>query len=221
MSYWSIHCRDFAPGGPLAPFADDIEDALDAVERHVGTLVEPFTLEIFIQAGAGNVIPERGFVGYGPRPGAIYFTFDPANPNMARNLGAPLQRMIAHEYHHAMRWYGAGYGRTLIEAMVSEGLAGRFVVELFGSEPEPWEQALPASALPPFAAKALADGDSPLYDHAAWFFGRGSLPRWVGYTLGWALVGQHLESHRSARPSRMAGTPAREFVPSLRALARP
>jgi Predicted Zn-dependent protease (DUF2268) len=220
MSNWSIHCRDFAPDGPLAPFVDDIEDALGAVERRVAALVEPFALDIFIQADAGNVIPERGFVGYAPAPGAIYFTFDPANPNMAPNLGAPLERMIAHEYHHAMRWYGVGYGRTLIEALVSEGLAGRFVEELFASEPEPWERALPATALPPFAARALAEGDTPVYDHASWFFGRGSLPRWVGYTLGWALVGHHLKRRHSARPSRMAATPARDFLPSLQATAR-
>lgn len=39
-------------------------------------------------------------------------------------------------------------------------------------------------------AAALTD---PGYDHNAWFFGTGGhRPRWLGYTLGYQLVGQWL-----------------------------
>jgi len=167
MPHWSIHLPHLAPDEALGPLIDDIEWAIDTVERRVATVAQPFTLDIFVQCSDGNVIPELGYVGYSPGPGAIYLTFDPANANLRRSLGAPLGRMIAHECHHAMRWREVGYGRTLLEALVSEGLAGHFVRELYQSEPEPWERALPASALAPFAAEALRDGDALTYDHAA------------------------------------------------------
>ncbi|MFX5570653.1 DUF2268 domain-containing putative Zn-dependent protease [Acinetobacter baumannii] len=28
------------------------------------------------------------------------------------------------------------------------------------------------------------------HDHGAWFFGTGALPRWVGYSLGYQMVGR-------------------------------
>jgi Predicted Zn-dependent protease (DUF2268) len=217
MSVWSIHCPN--PPGPLEPFLDDIDEAFRAAERRVSTVATPFALDIFMRSEPGAVIPERGYVGYAPSPGAVYFTFDPDNPNLPGNLGAPLERMIAHEFHHALRWYGAGYGRTLLEALVSEGLAGRFVHEIFGSDAEPWECAMPRTGLVAYAERALLEGDATQYDHAAWFYGRGNLPRWVGYTLGWELVGHYLRRNRAARPSRMAGTRAEDFLPALRALA--
>jgi hypothetical protein len=180
--------------------------------------VRPLALDIFVQPGKG-VIPELGYVGYAPKAGIIYLTLDPDNPKLSRNLGAPLERQITHEFHHALRWFGPGYGRTLLEALVSEGLAGQFVHEIFGSEPEPWECALPRTALPLYAQRALREGETPQYDHAAWFFGRGDLPRWLGYTLGWELVGEFLKRRPDDRPSQMAALPALAFLPALRALA--
>ncbi|KGB21940.1 hypothetical protein AtDm6_2706 [Acetobacter tropicalis] len=35
------------------------------------------------------------------------------------------------------------------------------------------------------------------YDHSRWFFGRGSIPRWFGYTLGYEIVGNWLITVRA------------------------
>ena len=87
---------------------------------------------------------------------------------------------------------GPGYGRTLGEALISEGLAGRFTGWLLNSPPEPWEQAVGEDVLrahAPDAAMLQAADD----DHAAWFFGvSGRLPRWFGYTLGYRLADEWL-----------------------------
>lgn len=40
----------------------------------------------------------------------------------------------------SLRLDGQGYGSTLGEFIVSEGLAGQFSLELFGGEPELWER---------------------------------------------------------------------------------
>lgn len=70
-------------------------------------------------------------------------TIDPANPNFAHSLrDGDLRRAVAHEAHRCMRMAGPGYGWSLGEALVSEGLAGHFASRLFDSPPAPWECAV-------------------------------------------------------------------------------
>lgn len=89
---------------------------------------------------------------------------------------------------------GPGYGWMLGEALVSEGLAGQFVSRLFNSPSEPWECAVTDEVLEanlPDNATLLGNG----HDHRAWFFGFGGrYPRWLGYTLGYRIVGDWLET---------------------------
>lgn len=77
---------------------------------------------------------------------------------------------------------------------------------------------MPRGELAEHARAAEAAFEDAGYDHAEWFFGGGG-PRWVGYTLGWELVGAHLVAHPGARPSRLAGEPAATFRPFLAGLA--
>jgi len=213
------HHLDLHVRGDLRPHIEAIESAIRSVERLAAKIVAPVPVDIVVQPVNGFVIHERGFVGNTPRAGAIYLSFDPANENLPANLGAPLQRMVAHEYHHVLRMNGAGYGRTLFEVIVSEGLAGRFAQELFQSDAEPWECGVPVTALPPYVRQVLADRDRPTFDYPEWFFGAGDLPRWLGYTLGWEIVGDHLRRHEDARPSGLAAVEAGEFLPSFEAIA--
>lgn len=218
MPPWTVHHLD-ARGG-LGPHRAAVERALARVGERVAAVCEPPVLDAVVQAVPGGpVIPERGHGGFAPRPGVVFLTLDPDNPNLPASLDAALERVIAHEVHHALRWDRVGYGRTLGEALATEGLAGRFVGELYGSPPEPWERAVPRGELAHHARAAEADFEDVDYDHAEWFFGRGGRPPWVGYTLGWELVGAHLAAHPGARPSRLAGEPAAAFRPFLAALA--
>ncbi|HED1243900.1 TPA: hypothetical protein R4S04_001741 [Enterobacter bugandensis] len=46
------------------------------------------------------------------------------------------------------------------------------------------------------------------YDHSAWFFGTGHLPRWFGYTAGFYLVSRYLTSAPHLKASRLANVHA-------------
>ncbi|WP_406721174.1 DUF2268 domain-containing putative Zn-dependent protease [Thioclava litoralis] len=48
-----------------------------------------------------------------------------------------LLRVLLHEYHHVLRGDGPGYGRSLEEALVSEGLAQLFVHQVLDVLPAP------------------------------------------------------------------------------------
>ena len=67
-------------------------------------------------------------------------------------------------------------GARILTAQCPRGIFG-------GGEPELWER-LPASTLRPYLSKAKADWQSANYEHAAWLFGTGDLPKSLDYSLG-------------------------------------
>lgn len=204
---WTLHWLE-AEGG-LGPWRSAIEAEIAAAQEAVGRLIPPPRLDIVIQRLAGWEIPEIGMVGMAYRPRCFGLTVNPDNRNFEPALaGGALRRQVAHEVHHCLRMAGPGYGRTLAEALVSEGMAGRFAELAFGNDPEPWECALDAAAL----RRHLPDSESldcTDYDHRAWFFGAGGqYPRWLGYSLGFALVGEWLAVEPRRDPGTLVDTPA-------------
>jgi hypothetical protein len=165
------------------------------------------SLDVIVQAGR-NVIAEKVHLGYVPKPGLVFITVDLESAAFHANVNSSLERMFAHELHHVAWWDGPGYGSSLREALVSEGLAGHFVLELFGGPPEPWEQ---ESETRNHAQLALREWDSLDYNHEAWFFGAGELPRWLGYSLGFRLVKRFLNGFPRRRASNLAGLDAEQF----------
>ena len=167
------------------------------------------SLDIIVKAGT-QVIPEKGHLGYSPEPGIVYITVDPKNLSFCSNHNNSLERMFAHELHHAARWAGPGYGFTLGEAIVSEGLAGHFTLELFGGEPEPWES-LNEVEVQSHILRTRKDWDRTDYDHNAWFYGTSNLPRWLGYTVGFNLVTRFLLANPHLRASMLTNVNAKAF----------
>ena len=210
---WQLHFLT-ARGQP-GPWRGAVSEAVGAVRARVAALVEPPALDIVVQAIPGGGIPERGHQGASPAPGLVFVTLDPANPRLASQMGRPFERMLAHEVNHAMRWDGPGYGETLGEALVSEGLAGRFVRQLYADPPEPWEDAAGTGALAAGLREARAAWESRSYDHGRWFHGRADLPRWLGYTLGFRIVGAWLDARAGVTAFDATCLPAAEFRGAL------
>ncbi|CAI0843724.1 DUF2268 domain-containing protein [Serratia quinivorans] len=169
------------------------------------------SLDVVVKSGT-YVISEKGHSGYCPESGVVYITVDPENPAFCKNDAQSIERMFAHELHHAARWAGPGYGFTLGEAIVSEGLAGHFSLELFGGMPEPWES-LNLDEVQPHLLQLHENWDRTDYDHNAWFYGTSHLPRWLGYTAGFNLVSSYLLADPVVvlRASMLANVNAEEF----------
>lgn len=207
MPEWTLHWLEAE--GELRPWRTVIEAEIGAAYDAISGLLAPPRLDILLQRLAGAAIPEIGMVGHSFRRGLFTLTLDPDNPHFAIALAdGALRRQVTHEVHHCLRMAGPGYGRTLGEALVSEGLAGHFTRLLFGNPPELWERAVDAGELRAHLpdAGALASTD---YDHAAWFFGTGGQhPRWLGYTVGYALVGAWLQALPAPDGPALIGTTA-------------
>jgi uncharacterized protein YjaZ len=111
------------------------------------------------------------------------------------------------------RWRGPSPYGTLLEALVFEGLADRFALELLGGAPPPWIEAFPEQQTDAYIERARPELDQ-FFDFEAWFFGIGSdLPRWTGYTLGYRLVGDYKAENPGSTAASLVHTPAEAFRP--------
>jgi uncharacterized protein YjaZ len=195
--------------GQLTAHREWLQSALSDTYEHAKRLMQIPSLDVVVKSGKG-VIPEKGHLGFCPEAGVVYLTVDPENPALRINNGHSIERMFAHELHHAARWAGPGYGTTLGEVLTSEGLAGHFSLELFGGEPEPWES-LKSTIIQDYRSELYQTWHRTDYDHSAWFFGTGHLPRWFGYTAGFNLVSRYLKSAPHLKASMLANVNAEEL----------
>jgi hypothetical protein len=212
MAQMTLHCVNAR--GQLSDIQDWLSETLYCAFAASAKLLPLQDTDVVVRAGT-FVIPEKGHLGYAPEKGVIYVTVDTEHPLLRANRAQSVERMLAHELHHSARWDGPGYGESLGEALVSEGLAGHFVQEVYGGEPEPWES-LPAATLRRSVSQAQSDWRTIDYGHSAWFFGSAQLPRWLGYSLGYDIVGHHLNAHRDKTASTLVHAEAESFRHYLR-----
>ena len=171
-------------------------------------------LSIRVFVSESNVIPEIGLNGYTPSATEIRLFIHPTFQELGDSIETHLFPLLAHELHHARRTRVVGYGSTLLEAAVSEGLADHFSMEIAGVEPPIWSVFIRGEALNHWLHKASEVWLEPGYRHAEWFFGIDSdIPRWTGYSIGFELVERYLQMHPDQSASTLVDAPANVFIP--------
>lgn len=210
MDAWTLHWLEAS--GSLAQFRPELIREFEVAYEAIAQLMPPPRLDILIQRLPGETLPELGLVGRAYRSTLFSMTLDPDNPNFLASLqSGALRRHVVHEVHHCLRMAGPGYGWTLGEAMVSEGLAGQFVRRVLGSEPELWERALaPQELLSSPVDRQLLE--ATYYDHSEWFFGTGARARWLGYTLGYQMVEAWLATQGDVDAATWVNVPAQDIL---------
>ncbi|MEP3112154.1 DUF2268 domain-containing putative Zn-dependent protease [Nisaea sp.] len=218
---WHVHYVNAR--GKLDGLKSHVEAALQDVYPRMSKICEPPAVDILVEAvWNSSVIPERGHTGF-VNEELVTLWLAPEHPKLTKNIGEPLARTVAHEMNHVMRFRAVDGPKTLGDTLVSEGLAGQFVKELFGNEPELWEQALSRSELRQYIELAKENFESSAsyrpngndLDLYEWMLGKGSLPLRLGYTLGYEIVGQYPEDHPNHSASGLLDQPSADFKPAL------
>lgn len=161
-------------------------------ERSIARVKEALPIdnvEVVLYVNPRNTIPEVGVAGISPCGALALIALDPSNPNFHGAIEEELPATIAHELHHCLRWQGVGFGETLLEVLVTEGLARDFERAFRGNR-LPSYQPLFRDELSTLWEKAREELDSSAFSYQDWFFGskdRG-IPRFLGYALGLWLV---------------------------------
>ena len=130
------------------------------------------------------VIPELGVGGFTYCPDRIEIRLDPTHNIKSQHIYSSL----LHEFHHAVRCQKLGYnqtwGKTLGNAMFTEGLACLYEKEITGNTPIYAKQILYRK----YIQKADRSINHPKDKNVDWFFGTTAIPRWFGYSYGYELA---------------------------------
>lgn len=183
MSGTTIHI--LCASGRLKPYEKKLRKG---IRRHVSLLKKyiPFgDVDIIVSDSPEATIPHLGVGGFTPNAHTIYISLDPTFKAFKKTLEQYLHRTISHEIHHVARWAAVGYGTSLFEALVSEGLADHFDIEIAGQDPQEWDTIFTEREVSYFLKKAQKEFDNTSYNHRDWFFGseKRGIPKWTGYAL--------------------------------------
>ena len=167
-------------------------------------------VDVLVRDDPRRVIPEIGIGGVAADRHTVFVALDPDHEKFDEAVERELFATLAHELHHVARHQAGVRGHTLFDALVNEGLADHFAIEVTGAQPPPWTVALTPEQAEAMGPRAREEYDHSRYNHWAWFFGNDELeiPRWTGYSLGFQLVGDYLGRHTATRASTLARTPA-------------
>lgn len=199
--------------GRLNFYIDKITEEFDLTIKKVTAKISISGVDIVIYDNPRGVIPETGVGGYSPNEHLVFISLNPDFSTFENTISNELKRTLAHEILHVLRWKSPGYGKTLLEAIISEGLADHFDLEINQESPEPWSTVLNEKQIIGLLSKAKKEFDNKNYDHNAWFFGSkdGSIPKWTGYALGYKLVNDYLLKNNK-KPSMVYSLRAEEFI---------
>lgn len=147
-------------------------------------------INIVIYPNRDLAILKIGSGGFAPNSEWIRIAIDPLREEedveyIIKNI-IPLS--VYHEMNHVARWNKPGYGSTLLEAIISEGLAIVFAEERWDLFRAPWGKYKQNEIRKylEFLNKRSKSQDNN-YNHAEWFFGKGR-PNWLGYKLGAFII---------------------------------
>lgn len=207
MPYWQVHFLNARHA--LTGIMPEVRAAVTESVALVADHLDLPDFDLVVQAGDGG--SDWGVLGTARAPGLIELTLSPTR--FAPDL---LIRRMVRELHHLLRWERPGYGRSLGEVLVSEGLAGHFVGRVLGGPLDPWD----ASTLPSGLAKrAMTEWAWRDFDRGLWFEGRGNIRKWAGYGLAHRLVAEHLSREPDLDPLELIHAPAETLRPAMRRLS--
>jgi len=197
--------------GRLDSILDAIRAQTDKAIELARTTIQLSDVDIIFSYNPAETVPHLGFGGYTPDAHTVQISVDADNTEVVRTIDEELVHTLLHEFHHAMRWRSVGYGETLGEALVTEGLADHFDVEVTGGAPSLWTQGFSNEELNALLVRARAEFDNVDYSHTDWFFGGNGLPKWGGYALGYFIVGKYLAEHLGVTAASLCNVEAREI----------
>lgn len=211
----NINLHILNASGKLTPYIKEIENIFDETIIKVLKKIPLSNVDVVVYEYAEATIPELGVSGYCYEPNLAFVYLNSKFPDFAnKTLKEELSRTIAHELNHAMRSQAIGYGETLLEALITEGLGEHFDMEINKKSHHAWNAVLNDNQIKEMMAKAKKEYNNKNYSHNEWFFGseEKGIPKYTGYTLGYNLVAEYLKKNPSKKPSQLHSLKTEEFI---------
>lgn len=184
-------------------YIEQIKEIIEDVLRRYGEIIKVGPIDIVVAENAAMTIPGQGMGGYASSAHELYVPIDLDFGDTKTVIETHMASTIAHELAHIVRLQ-AGIAMapagTLADNVVAEGIADHLSVSLYPNQDTPWTTGLSEDEFGSMKKKFLAESNEAEYDHNGWFYGskEKGLPHWTGYTLGYALVKDYLQSTEKA-----------------------
>ena len=188
-----IRLRYLGDHEDLAHLRDEIDDVFESTAALVAEELSLKDVDVFASAELWRTGSKTPIHGFSMSTHELVLRINPksqASAAFRQEFGA----VLAHELHHCKRWSGPGYGSSLREAIVSEGLACDYEKKFRCGLPE-YVRPISNEELVVLAGQVAPYLDRPTYDHALWFDGREGkrcLP-YLGYSVGYQLIQNEIE----------------------------
>ncbi|OGV93533.1 hypothetical protein A3B57_00095 [Microgenomates group bacterium RIFCSPLOWO2_01_FULL_47_10] len=200
--------------GKLTGVEKIIQDSFDQAIPTIIQAIPVDNVDVVCYESIIRAIPHVGFGGYSLTSNIVMITVNSQFEGLSESLQQNLKRTLAHEFYHCLRHYAHDTKQTLLSALINEGLADHFALEITQLPTEKWDMALTPGQSKGLISRASKEFNNHNYNHTAWFFGSKELniPHWTGYSLGFAMVGEYLKKHPESKPSNLYQIPAENFL---------
>jgi len=201
---------------PTDSISQQILSGIREIMPRIQALIPADSITIDLRV-SGEVLPFLGVGATTTGDHSLRFNYDPGNPNFKVEY---ITRNLVHECYHPVRLRIPRWQLTMLECMITEGLADHFLMEVLHGERPLWSRALSDEQIHQYLLKAkpiLFEKHGSWNDEFnqkfffPWMFGRKEddpIPGWTGYTLGWRIVEDYLKAHPDSRASSLIFTPA-------------
>lgn len=194
--------------GKLTKHLALIKEAFGEAEKICKQKLGLTNVDVVVVHDPTKVIPEVGISGFAQHESLVYIYLDGA----AKVTNLELLATLYHELHHAKRYQGPGYGKSLFDSIIWEGLATRFEEEVLDKASfvvKTIREYKDVNKLIHFAKPHFKDTK---FDHFKWFIydNEKKLPRWTGYVIGYHIVGKYIKS-KKIPASKLVMENAKEF----------
>lgn len=171
-------------------------------------------VDVVVYDNPFGAIPELGIGAETLSQNLISIYIDPEFSELSDSISKEFKRTLAHELHHAKRCKTIYNLNNLLGALISEGLADHFDIEVNNVLPNLWDITLNEKELEKFNKIAEKEYFNENYNHNDWFFGstEKNIPRWTGYSLGFYLVAEYLKKNPNKKASQLYSVKAEEFI---------
>jgi uncharacterized protein YjaZ len=173
-------------------------------------------IEIYLFPTLSNFVKEKmdGMLGFAPYTNVMHLYIH-EDTLTDKNVSTTLQNTVAHEYNHLMRYEHFLETETLLDDLIFEGLAENFREAVFPGKQSPWSIALNKnSARETFLnlkpTLLVKNYDFEIYN--ALFFGNDAYKLWTGYSIGYHLVKDYLNSMEGINWKEIMKTQAKQIA---------
>jgi hypothetical protein len=176
--------------------------------REINEFKDLDDVDVFVQAlSLPKYFP---ILGFACSKHEVRITVDPDQPFYRDANNELLSQTYSHKLHHILRIRKPGYGKTLGEVLISEGLAQIFELETGHQKASNYSVHFGKNELLAISESAhrIVLSKEP-YNKGHWFFGtedvdldnKEKTPRWLEYSLGFAIVSSWLKQNQTLRSS--------------------